>query len=129
MADMNNIQLRFKEAIELINRGDAIQASEKLYKVVEDCIKLLAKINNIPKHKEAIEAGQWWTKLLSRASERLRRIYGDNIITAWQAAYELHIRGFHEEQMDIDEVKERASEIEDLLKLTINEVKTKSSII
>jgi len=129
MADMNNIQLRFKEAIELINRGDAIQASEKLYKVVEDCIKLLAKINNIPKHKEAIEAGQWWTKLLSRASERLRRIHGDNIITAWQAAYELHIRGFHEEQMDIDEVKERASEIEDLLKLTINEVKTKSSII
>lgn len=68
------------EAIELIEKEDAVQASEKLYKVVEDCVKLLAKLNSLPEYKKAIKEGQWWSKLLAKAVERLRDIYGEDVL-------------------------------------------------
>jgi len=43
------------EAREYIAKGDAIQASEKLYKVAEECVKALAEVLRVPEAEEALE--------------------------------------------------------------------------
>jgi len=39
------------EAKEYMGKGDAVQASERIYKVVEECIKALAQHYNMPEHE------------------------------------------------------------------------------
>ena len=36
-------------------KGDAVQASEKLYKAAEQCIKILAERHELPEYKKAEE--------------------------------------------------------------------------
>lgn len=55
-----------KEAKEFLERGDVVQSSEKLYKIVEDGIKLLAK-----KYKMKSKRRRWLTLLLRKAAFRL----------------------------------------------------------
>jgi len=50
-----------KETREYIAKGDAIQASEKMYKVVEECIKALAETLDTPETQEARKNGRWFT--------------------------------------------------------------------
>jgi len=40
-ARLEELRKRFREAIEYIEKGDAVQAAEKLYKVAENAIKIL----------------------------------------------------------------------------------------
>jgi hypothetical protein len=47
-----------KETREYIAKGDAIQASKKIYKVVEECIKALAEALNTPEAQEARRNGR-----------------------------------------------------------------------
>jgi len=51
----------FREAQDYLGRGDSVQASEKMYKVVEECIKALAQLYNLPEYKKAIKESRWWT--------------------------------------------------------------------
>ncbi len=44
-----------QRAKEELERGDAVQASEKLYKAVEECIKVLACLHDIEECKRARE--------------------------------------------------------------------------
>jgi hypothetical protein len=44
------------EAGGYVEEGDAVQASEKLYKTVEDVIKALATSNNLPLYKRRKKA-------------------------------------------------------------------------
>jgi Archaeal PaREP1/PaREP8 family. len=46
-----------EEAKDYINKKDAVQASEKMYKVVEECIKALAETLNTPETQEARKTG------------------------------------------------------------------------
>lgn len=108
-----------------IKEEDPIQASEKLYKVAEDCIKLLAMLREITQYKKASQKDHWVTRLLNEAADELGNIYGEELRDAWSKAYELHVRGFHEEAMTLDEVREGATRIEDLVKLTLEELETK----
>lgn len=64
-------------------RENIIQASEKLYKVVEDCIKLLAERYNIRPKK-----GWSYTKLARTAQTLIQRVPGqfsELIANAWDA--------------------------------------------
>ncbi|MFP3280383.1 MAG: PaREP1 family protein, partial [Vulcanisaeta sp.] len=57
-----------EEAKDYINKKDAVQASEKMYKVVEECIKALAETLNTPETQEARKNGRWFTWLLGSAA-------------------------------------------------------------
>ncbi len=105
-----------KRAREELDRGDAVQASEKLYKAVEECIKVLACIENLEECKKAREEGVWWTKLLSKAARKLSRALGNELILeAWSQGYDLHIHGFHEHSLELEEVRESLPSIEKLV--------------
>ena len=60
------------EAEESLAKGDAVQASEKLYKVVEECIKALAELYDTPEHREAAREGRWWGSAARQSDEEAR---------------------------------------------------------
>ena len=49
----------YNEGVENLNRNDVVQASEKLYKAVEEAIKALAIRRGLPEAFEAPEKGRW----------------------------------------------------------------------
>jgi len=120
---VEELKKRFKEALEYANKGDAVQASEKLYKVAENAIKILSEYNKLPEYEIAKKEGTWWTKLLDKAARKLRDIYGEELLDAWTTAYKLHQMGFHEEQLTIEDVLKEAYKIEDLIKIVEKEVR------
>ncbi len=94
------------EAREYIDKGDAVQASEKLYKVAEECVKALAEKYNTPEYQEAVREGRWFACLLGRAARSLSaRLNEPRIADAWSRAYDLHVWGFHESKYGIDYVR------------------------
>ncbi|GAB6947435.1 PaREP1 family protein [Vulcanisaeta sp. JCM 16161] len=94
------------EAREYVGKGDAVQASEKAYKAVEECVKALAEKFNIPEYQEAVRSGRWFAYLLGRAARTLSGKLGESrIVDAWSRAYDLHMWGFHEGKYGIDYVK------------------------
>ncbi len=107
------------EAKHFLERGDAVQASEKLYKVAEECIKALAEFLRIPEVEKARSLGRWFTWLLDKAARRIAKILNEyHIKSAWDTAYSLHVWGFHEAKLDIDDVKLDIPQIEWLLEYT-----------
>jgi len=105
-----------EEARRCVEKGDAVQASEKLYKAAEECIKALAIRFGVPEAEEARREGRWWTKLLARASRTLSAALRDPMIRyAWEDAYDLHVWGFHEAAYNIDHVRMSVPTIEQLL--------------
>jgi len=107
------------EGNEYIKRRDPVQASEKLYKVVEECIKALAEKWGLPEYDEAKKGGRWWSRLLTRAARRLARETGEaKIKDAWAGAFDLHVWGFHEHSLDIEDVKQEIPYVEWLLNYT-----------
>jgi hypothetical protein len=105
----------FREAAALLEKGDCVQASEKLYKAAEEAVKAMAEALGLPEAEEARARGRWTLKLLDKAAVRLsesidRRIYDD-----WDHAYFLHVEGFHEARLDVEQVRARAGYVEELL--------------
>ena len=110
------------ESKECIAKGDAVQASEKLYKAVEECIKILAERYKLPEHSEAEKDGRWRSYLLGRAAGRLaddlnRKEIGD----VWARAFEIHVWGFHEGKYGVEEIKRNVPYIEWLVDLIKSE--------
>jgi hypothetical protein len=94
------------EAEESLAKGDAVQASEKLYKVVEECIKALAELYDTPEHREAAREGMWWAQLLGKAARRLARGLNEpRIEYAWALAYDVHVWGFNEAKYTVEDVR------------------------
>ena len=102
-----------REGEDLVDRGDAIQASEKLYKAAEEVIKGQARIHADAKdvYAEAERRGRWNTTLLFKAA----RILGREIRHYWDSAWTLHVEGFHEAKLDLEEVKERLEDVKKLV--------------
>lgn len=95
------------EAEEHLARGDAVQASEKLYEAVEECIKALAELYDTPEHREAAREGRWWAQLLGKAARRLARELNEpKIEYAWAVAYDVHVWGFHEAKYTVEDVRD-----------------------
>lgn len=104
------------EARSYIEKGDAVQASEELYKTVEECVKALAKKLNVPEVARAREYGRWFTWLLDKAARRVARVLNEyRVKSVWDAAYSLHVWGFHEAKLSVKDIEMDIPEIEWLL--------------
>jgi hypothetical protein len=112
------IKRLFVEAEEYLARGDAIQSSEKLYKAAEECVKALSERLNLPEVKDAEGRGMWTVTLLERAVRRLTDKLGMDVQLGWDAANHLHVWGFHEAKLEVEDVKARIPLIRRLIDLT-----------
>ena len=110
------------EARQVIERGDAVQASVKLYKVAEECIKAMAEALNLSEACEARSKGRWTLKLLDTVAEKLAKKVDKRVYDDWSHAYFLHVEGFHEARLTIDRVKARARYVEELLEIARNTI-------
>ena len=102
----------YGEGLSLAEKGDVVQSSEKLYKAAEEAVKALAFAKGLDEAKEALNRGRWTVSLLDKAAQKL----GDVAWRAWDAAYFLHVNGFHEVRIDISQVKARIPLIEPLIR-------------
>lgn len=109
----------FAEAEEYLTKGDAIQSSEKVYKAAEECIKALSEHYNLPEVKEAEEKERWTVTLLEKAVRKLSDKISIDVQIGWDAANYLHVFGFHEAKLEVENVKARIPLIKRLIELTI----------
>ena len=108
-----------EEAKEFIARRDVVQASEKLYKTAEECIKALSEKFRLPQSDMARRRGRWDTWLLGQAATDLGRILREEKIRyAWTVAYDVHVWGFHEAKYRVEDVESAIPIIEWLMKYT-----------
>ncbi|MGC9152171.1 MAG: PaREP1 family protein [Vulcanisaeta sp.] len=107
-----------REYEEYIKKGDPVQASEKLYKTAEECIKALAEKFDLPEHQQALREGRWYTYMLGKVAGRLSKILGDWVSNGWSNAYLLHVWGFHEGKFSIDDVITYADKIKEMVNET-----------
>jgi len=77
-----------KEADELLEKGDTVQASEKYYKAAEEAIKLITKTLNIQDVLQKVkEEGYWGLGILHDAVVEIsQRLNNDRIIELWKSA-------------------------------------------
>ncbi|BDR91304.1 PaREP1 family protein [Vulcanisaeta souniana] len=68
------------EAKEYINKGDAVQVSEKLYKAAEENVKALAEKYDLSENRQAIREGRWHMHLLLKACSRPSKTLGDWVL-------------------------------------------------
>lgn len=74
MASLERVKLIERllgEAASYLEKGDAVQSSEKLYKSAEECIKALAERFSLEEVKAAEERGGWTVTLLEKAVGKL----------------------------------------------------------
>jgi len=84
-----------EEAKDYMKKKDPIQASEKLYKAVEEYVKILGQLHKLPQYEKAKTEGRWWTQLLGKSARRLSKILKEpRIEQTWAIAYEIHIWEF-----------------------------------
>ncbi|MCC6057185.1 MAG: PaREP1 family protein, partial [Desulfurococcaceae archaeon] len=87
------------EGRELIDK-DPVQASEKLYKAAEEAVKAIATALNLDEARKALEKGRWILSLLDDAIYAISEKLGvKEIIDWWDAAWFLHVEGFHEARL------------------------------
>ena len=121
MASLERVKLiehLLGEAAGYLEKGDAVQSSEKLYKSTEECIKALTEHFNLEEAKAAEEKGRWTVTLLERAVRRLAERLGGAVVDSWNGANYLHVWGFHEGKLDVEAVKIRMPAIESLIETT-----------
>lgn len=85
-----------EEAKQYVEKGDAVQASEKAYKAAEEVVKALAERFRTPEYYKFMQTGRWHTYLLGMASKTLAKQLGEWVAEGWSVAYDLHVWGFHE---------------------------------
>ncbi len=111
-----DIERFLAESKEYIAKGDAVQASEKLYKVVEECLKILAERYKITEYEKAEKEGRWRSYLLAQAAGRLAdKLNRKEIEDAWGRAFNIHVWGFHEGKFGVAEVERNIPFVEQLV--------------
>lgn len=125
--ELTKIKRFLQEAKKYLDENDIVQSSEKLYKVVEDGIKLLARERGIKEYKIVMKSKRWLIDLLESASYTLSSLLRNRIIKdAWLAAYNLHVFGFHEERLESQIIRGNLILIEKFVKFMERELKRKS---
>jgi len=120
METLDHRKIAFKmldDAREFLAKDDAIQASEKLYKSAEETVKALAAEYAGDVVEQADKDGRWKIALLEKAVRKMSRRLNPEVRHWWDTAYYLHVEGFHEARLDMEGVKIRIQEIENLVKL------------
>lgn len=101
----------------LIDR-DPVQASEKLYKAAEEAVKALATALNLDEAEKALEKGRWTVSLLNDTVYTISEKLGvKELIDWWDAAWFLHVEGFHEARLRSVDVAKRLGHVEALVNL------------
>ena len=123
----SGIKLRVDLAMKYLNesrsymeKGDAVQASEKAYKAVEEVIKALAERYNTPEYQEAVREGGWFTYILQRASNTLSTILGEWVAMGWASAYAVHVWGFHEGKLSTKDLTTYVKIIEETINKAVH---------
>ncbi|WP_148224599.1 PaREP1 family protein [Vulcanisaeta moutnovskia] len=111
---------------ELVNK-DPVQASEKLYKAAEECVKALAQYYDLKDILVRVsEKGRWTVteleKTVLEVSKRLGNWFGE----AWDRAWALHVWGFHEAKFDAEDIMARLPYVQRIVEETSRLVKVKS---
>ena len=114
---MTEIEKYLGEGKQYLASKDAAQASEKLYKAAEEAVKALARTHANGVWKEVEKEGRWPSPLLFKAVRQIAGKLGGEIRNYWDTAWTLHVEGFHEARLDVDDVKERVENVEKLIKL------------
>ncbi|WP_236751056.1 PaREP1 family protein [Acidianus sp. HS-5] len=104
-----------QESKEYAEKGDAVQASEKAYKVAEEVVKALAEKFKTEEYQEFLKEGRWYTYLLGKASKTLSKKLGYWVLDGWNAGYDLHVWGFHERKYSVEDVRVSIKKVEEML--------------
>jgi hypothetical protein len=109
------LAVRFLAEGKALTDRDPVQASEKLYKAAEEAVKALAIHLSLSEILRRVEERGRWTvadleKAVLRSSERLGWLR-----QSWDAAWVLHVWGFHEARLDAEDVKARVPDVERLV--------------
>jgi len=124
MGKLEQLELAAKfleEAKGHIGKEDPIQASEKLFKVAEEALKSLSARYASEISDEATKRERWTTNLLFKAAETIAKQLGEDVRRYWNAAWTLHVEGFHEGKLDASYVARNVEDIEELLRLAERE--------
>jgi len=108
-----------EEAKAHLRKGDPVQASEKLYKVAEECTKALAGAFNVPELEEVRKRGS----VDGVPARQCIQVFGKKldeprIEYAWAIAYDIHVWGSHEAKYGIEEIEGDVTHMEWLLNYT-----------
>ncbi len=107
---------RFLKEGEAYVGKDPVQASEKLYKASEECIKALTLYYNVREVLAKVEErGRWTVTELEKAVLATSRKLGKWLREAWDTAWALHVWGFHEAKFDVEDVEERMPYVEKMI--------------
>jgi len=110
------LALKYLEEGKSLVDKDPVQASEKLYKAAEEAVKALAVHLDLSDVLEAVEKrGRWTVTELDRAVRKISQRTGKWFMSSWDAAWVLHVWGFHEAKLDMESVKERSVEVEKMV--------------
>jgi len=103
------------EAFKYLNKGDAVQASEKAYKAAEEVVKALSEKFNLPEYQQAVKEGRWYTYTLGKASNTLSSKLGNWVLDGWSSAYFLHVWGFHEAKLTTSDIISYLNRVKEML--------------
>ena len=104
-----------KEGVSLAEK-DPVEASEKIYKSAEKCVKASAVYLNLEEILRRVrERGRWTVTELERAVREASKRMGEDIHIGWDVANYLHVWGFHEAKLDGDAVSRRIPYVEKML--------------
>jgi hypothetical protein len=107
------LALRYLDEGRKLVDKDPVQASEKLYKASEEAVKALAARFNLREVLEDVErSGRWSVGRLEKAVVKLSERVGGQLRSWWDAAWALHVWGFHEAKFDPEDVKVRLPDVE-----------------
>jgi len=108
--------VRFLEDGRKLVDKDPTQASEKLYKAAEECVKALAMHFKLESVIEKVRGrGRWTTTELEKAVEAISDKVGRWFEEAWDRAWSLHVWGFHESKFDAEAVRRRLPYVEKMV--------------
>ena len=108
-----------EEAKDYVKKKDLVQASEKLYKAVEECLKILGQLHKLPQYEKAKTEGRWWTQLLGKSARKLSKILKEpRIKQTWAIAYEIYTWGFHEAKYSIEDIEDDVKYVEWIVEYT-----------
>jgi hypothetical protein len=95
---------------------DPTQASEKLYKAAEEVVKALTIYFNLSDIIEKVDERKRWTITeLDKAFRLISEKLGKWFRSSWDAAWALHVWGFHEAKLDSESVRDRLQDIEKMV--------------
>jgi len=103
------------EAFKYLDKGDAVQASEKAYKAAEEVVKALSEKFNLPEYQRAVKEGRWYIYTLGKASSTLSTKLGYWVLDGWSIAYFLHVWGFHEAKLTTSDITSYLNRVKEML--------------